>query len=233
LKSPQAVKKGDLQLLHQLIFWFLISNIIPRAQGCNQAGTMDQCLTDLMDRGEQINLAAFMINHIARIATTPRAHDLGRGFKHFGVKLKKKVDAQVIDEIGTSSIMGCGFALIKAGDRSEDQDVQTPSVLVPRPTPSQPAASASPSTQQQLQDEIIALQSALQEEKDLNAKHHTDLLALLTPFNPSPQRLKITRPLLLFYHMHPTPSILRSACFLDNYFNTMFVNIWFAMVCFV
>jgi len=41
-------------------------------------------------------------------------------FEHFGVELKKKVDAQVIDEIGSRTIMGCGFALIKAGDRSED-----------------------------------------------------------------------------------------------------------------
>jgi len=60
---------------------------------------MNQCLTDLMDRGEQINLPAFMISHIARIANTPRAHDLGYGFlltrvfEHFGVELKKKVDA--------------------------------------------------------------------------------------------------------------------------------------------
>jgi len=78
-----------------------------------------------MNREEQISLPAFKVNHIARIATTPRAHDLGyeflptRVFEHFGVELKKKVDAQVIDEIGRNIIMGCGFALIKAGDRSE------------------------------------------------------------------------------------------------------------------
>ena len=29
LKSPQSVKKGDMQPLHQLIFWFIIKNIIP------------------------------------------------------------------------------------------------------------------------------------------------------------------------------------------------------------
>ena len=69
-----------MQPLHQLIFWFIIKNIIPRAQGRNQADAMDQCLTDLMDKGEQINLPAFMINHIVRIAATPRAHDLGYGF---------------------------------------------------------------------------------------------------------------------------------------------------------
>jgi len=159
-----------MQPLHQLLFWFIIKNIIPRAQGRNQADAMDQCLTDLMDREEQINLPAFMINHIMRIATTPRAHDLGYGFlltkvfEHFGVELRKRVDAQVIDEVGSSTIMGCGFVLIKAGDRradqgaqtpsvpapdrSEDKGVQTPSVPVLRPTPSQPAASTTVSSQQ-------------------------------------------------------------------------------------
>ena len=105
LKHPQAVTKGDMQPL-QLLFWFIIKNIILRGQGCNQADAMGQCLTDLMDRGEQINLPAFMITHIARITNTPRAHDLGYGFLltkvfgHFRVELKKKVDAQVIDEVG-------------------------------------------------------------------------------------------------------------------------------------
>jgi len=45
------MKKGDMQPLHQLLFWFIIKNIIPHAQGRNQADAMDQCLTDLMDRG--------------------------------------------------------------------------------------------------------------------------------------------------------------------------------------
>ena len=127
-----------------------------------------------------------MINHIARIAITPKAHDLGYGclltrvFEHFGVELKKKVDTQVIDEIGSSTIMGCGFALIKAGDRNGDQGVQTPPVPVPRPTQRQPAALTTVSSPQQLQDEITVLQSALQVEKELNAKRHADLLALLT-----------------------------------------------------
>jgi len=165
---------------------------MPCAQGRNQANVMDQCLTNLMDRGEQINMPAFMINHIARIATTPRAHDLGYGFllirvfEHFGVELKKKVDAQVIDEIGSNTIMGCSFALIKAGDRSEDQGVQTPPVPVPCPTQRQPAASTNVSSPQRLQDEITVLQSALQEEKELNAKRHADLLALLAALQPKP-----------------------------------------------
>ena len=78
--------------LNQLLFWFFIKNIIPRGQGRKQANTKDQCLTDLMDKGKQINLPALMIKHIARIANTTRAHDLGyeflltRVFKHFGVE---------------------------------------------------------------------------------------------------------------------------------------------------
>ena len=31
LRSPQAVKKGDMLPMHQLLFWFIIKNVIPRA----------------------------------------------------------------------------------------------------------------------------------------------------------------------------------------------------------
>jgi len=185
-ETPQAVKKDDIQPLHQLIFWFIIKNIIPRGQGRNQANAMDQCLTDLMNKGEQISLPVFMITHIARIANTPRAHDLGYGFlltrvfEYFGVELKKKVDAQVIDEEGSSTIMGCGFYLIRAGDPSDEQGVQTPLPPVPHPSPSQPAASTTSQDQQHVQDEITTLKGAFQEEKELNAKRHEDLLVLLT-----------------------------------------------------
>jgi len=58
--------------LHQLIFWFIIKNVIPRSQGRNLAHAMDQCLMDLMDKEEQINLPAIMIRHIAQIANTSR-----------------------------------------------------------------------------------------------------------------------------------------------------------------
>jgi len=149
-----------------------------------------------------------MINHIMQIAITPRAHDLGYGFlltrvfERFGVELKKRVDAQVIDEIGSTTIMGCGFVLIKEGDRridqeeqspaipapvrSEDQGVQTPRAPVPHPTPRPPVAQTTASTPQRLQDEITALQAAFQEEKELNAKRHADLLALLTALQLKP-----------------------------------------------
>ena len=62
--------------LNQLLFWFIIKNKIPKGQGCNQADAMDQWFTNLMDRGEQLNLPAIMIRHITRIATTTQEHDL-------------------------------------------------------------------------------------------------------------------------------------------------------------
>ena len=83
--------------------------------GRNQADVMDQCFIDLMDRGEQINLPAIMIQHIACITNTTREHDLGYGFlltlvfEHFGAELQKKVGMQVIDEVGSSTLLGCGF----------------------------------------------------------------------------------------------------------------------------
>jgi len=209
LKHPQAVKKDDMQPLHQLILWFIIKNIILRGQGRNQADAMDQCLTDLMDRGEQINLLAFMITHIARITNTPRAHDLGYGFlltrvfEHFGVELQKKVDAQVINEVGSSTIMGCGFDLIRAGVPNDEQRVQIATLPVPRPSPSQPATSAPPQEQQHLQDEITALKGVFQEEKELNAKCHEDLLALLTAL-----QAKLSRLLLRSPSAPPVPALL-------------------------
>jgi len=198
-----------MQPLHQLLFWFLIKNVIPRAQGRNQADAMDQCLIDLMDRGKQINLPAFMISHIMRIATTTRAHDLGYGFlltrvfEHFGVELRKRVDAQAIDEIGSSTIMGCGYDLIQPGDRRTNQGAQTPSVPVPErggdqgvQTPSAPVPAATapvpPSStpitaeDQGLRTDLSALQREFQAEKEMNAQRHADLLALLQALQPKP-----------------------------------------------
>ena len=47
LSHPQSVKKGDMLPMHQLLFWFTIKNVIPCAQGRNQADAMDQCLINL------------------------------------------------------------------------------------------------------------------------------------------------------------------------------------------
>ena len=63
------------------------------------ADAMDQCLIDLLDREEKINLPTIMIRHIARIANSSREHDLGYGFllslvfEYFGISLPQKVGA--------------------------------------------------------------------------------------------------------------------------------------------
>ena len=83
-------------------------------------------------------------------------------------------------------IRGTQTPSVLAPDRSEDQGVQTPSVLVPRPTQRQPAASTTVSSPQRLQADLSALQREFKEEKELNAKCHADLLALLTALQPKP-----------------------------------------------
>ena len=136
LKTPQSMKKEDMTSLHQLLLWFIIKNVILRGQGRNLADVMDQCFIDLMDQKEQINLPAIMIRHIARIINTTREHDLGYDFllthvfEHFGVDVKKKLGVQMIDEIRSSTLMGCGFTQIE-GPASE-QGTRTPFPPVPR-----------------------------------------------------------------------------------------------------
>jgi len=81
---------------------------------------MDQCFIALMDKEAQIKLPAIMIRHSTRIANTTREHDLGYGFlltrvfEHFGVDLQKKVGVQIIDTIGSNTLIGCGFELAKS-----------------------------------------------------------------------------------------------------------------------
>jgi len=56
-------------------------------------------------------------------------HDLGYEFlltwvfEHFEVELQGKVDAQVIDEVGSSTLKGCDFDLVQEGDPSAEQGV--------------------------------------------------------------------------------------------------------------
>ena len=83
--------------LHWLLFWFVIKNVVPQGQGRNLANLMDMCDTNLLDRGEQINLPAIMISHIGRIANTSKDHDMGYGFlltsvfEKFGIPLQKRL----------------------------------------------------------------------------------------------------------------------------------------------
>jgi len=158
-----------------------------------------------MDRGEQINLSAIMIRHIARIANTTREHDLGYGFlltrvfDHFGVELQKRVEAQVIDEVGSSTLMGCGFDLVQEANPDSKQGMQTPAPPVPNNSSSQPSIEVLQQEQQRLHAELTAVKGVLAEEKELSAKCHEDLLAILGALTAklSPPAPKIT-PISLF-----------------------------------
>ena len=150
---------------------------------------MDQCFIDLMFKGEQINLPALMIKHIARIANTTKEHDLGYGFlltqvfEFFGVELRKSIEAQVIDKIGNSTHMGCGFELVQGTVREAEQGAQTPAPPVPRGTAHKLSMEGLQQEQQFIQSELATIQRALAEEKELSAKCHNDLLALFAALN--------------------------------------------------
>jgi len=145
-----------------------------------------------MFKGEQINLPAIMIKHIARIANTTREHDLGYGFlltqvfKFFGVLLQKRVKAQVIDEIGSSTLMGCGCELVQGAVREVEQGAQTPAPPVPCGTAYRLSMEGLQQESQRLQSELAAVQGALTEEKELSTKRHNDLLALFAALNAKP-----------------------------------------------
>ena len=179
--------------LHKLLFWFIIKNVIPQGQGRNLADAMDQCFIDLMDQEEQINLPAIMIRHIARIVNTASEHDLGYGFlltlvfEHFGVELKKNVGVQAVDDIGSSTLMGCGFTLVE-GPASK-QGARTPFAPISGSSSAQPSVESVLSDQAKLKSELTEVKDALVEQKALNAKRHEDLLAL-----PSTLSAKFTPP---------------------------------------
>jgi len=85
-----------------------------------------------------------------------------------GVELRKKVKAHIIDEVGSSTFMGCGFALIKEVDSGFEQGVQTPAP----PVPSSGLFIASlHQKQQRIEADFTTL-------KELRTKCHEDLFSL-------------------------------------------------------
>jgi len=142
-------------------------------------------LHQLVGQGEQINLPVIMIPHIARIANTTREHDLKYGFlltlvlEHFGVVLQKKMGIQIVDEIRSSTVMGCGFSLVTGEQTASEQGPRTPFPPVPSTSSSGPSVAALLQDQSRLRTKLIEVTEALAEEKVLNAKCHEDLLALL------------------------------------------------------
>jgi len=188
LTAPQSVRKGEMMPLHRLLFWFVIKSVIPRGQGHNLADPIDMCYTDLLDRGEQIDLPAIMISHIVSITNTSKSHDIGYGFlvtsvfETLGIPLQKRVGFQVTDEIWSNILLGCGFTIKKSDGIVSEQGPKRPFGSGPGYVPSE-AASSSTSTvealvqnQLHLKEKIAEVKHALSEEKALNAQRHKDIL---------------------------------------------------------
>lgn len=198
LDIPRHVQKAEMVPLHRLLYWFVIKNIIPRGQGRNRADAMDLCLVDLLDTGSQINLPALMISHIARIANTSKDHDLGYGFllclvfEKLGIVLQKKVLAQVNDEIGTCTLISCGFLSNKGGGEGSEQAPEpVPASTLPASTTSlsAPSLSSVVADQAQLKAELAAVKAVVTAEQLLNAQRHEAVLKALAnlaaQFSPS------------------------------------------------
>ena len=143
--------------------------------------SMDMYLTDLLDRGEPINLPAIMISHIGRIANTSKSHDLGYGFlltsvfETRGIPLQKRMGFQVTDEIGSNTLLGCGFQITKGDGTVLEQGPKTPFGPGPRLVSSSAASSSTTMVtaliedQLHLKEKIAEVKQALTEEKALNA----------------------------------------------------------------
>ena len=127
-----------------------------------------------------------MRSHISRIANTAREHDLWYDFlltsvfEHFGISLQKKVGVQVTDEIGSSTLLSCGFKLAKGETASSKQGPQTPFTPVPGSSSSEPSVDALLLDQNRLKTELTEVRAALAEEKALNAKRHEALMSILS-----------------------------------------------------
>ena len=106
--------------------------------------------------------------------------------------MQKRVGFQVSDEIGNSTLIGCGFKVTKGGSTTSELGLRTPL----GPIPSEASTSIAPTIDTLLQDqitlkgEIAEVKQALTEEKALAAKCHEDLLsallALIAKFPPPP-----------------------------------------------
>ena len=92
--------------------------------------------------------------------------------------MQKKVEVQAIDDIGSSTLMGCRYTLVEGP--STEQGVRTPFTLVSGSTSARPSIESVLHDQAKLKSELTEVKDTLAEEKALNAKRHEDLLALLS-----------------------------------------------------
>ena len=106
---------------------------------------------------------------------------------------------QVTDEIGSNTLLGCGFQIKKSDGTVLEQGPKTPFGPGPRPSSSMAALSSTTTVatlvqdQLHLKEKIAKVKQALTEEKALNAQRHEDILhalsaltAKLAPSSSSP-----------------------------------------------
>jgi len=73
------------------------------------------------------------------------------------VELQKKVGEQMIDEIGSSTPMGCGFDLVQDEVPGSEQGLQTPTPPVSSGSSNGPSVEALQQEQYRLQAELTAM----------------------------------------------------------------------------
>ena len=86
---------------------------------------------------------------------------------------------QLIDEISGSTLMGCGFSLAKGEHSSAEQGPRTTFPPVFGTSFGESSIEALIQDQTRLKTELTDFKGALAKEKELNAKCHEDLLAIL------------------------------------------------------
>ena len=83
------------------------------------------------------------------------------------------------NEIGSSTLVACGFKLGKREQVASEQGPRTPFTPVSGTASSSVSLDALVQDEIQMKDEITAVKTAVAEEKDLNAKRHDALLAAI------------------------------------------------------
>ena len=86
---------------------------------------------------------------------------------------------QVIADIGRSTLMGCGFSLAKGEHSAAEQGPQATFPPVSGSSSSGSSIEALVQNQTRLKTELTDVKGVLAEEKELNAKSHENLLAIL------------------------------------------------------
>ena len=84
------------------------------------------------------------------------------------------------DEIGSTTLVGCGLKVTKGGSTGSEQGPQTPFTPVPSSSTRGPSVDALLQDQPRLKDELSEVKQVLSKEKALNAKRHQDLLSMLS-----------------------------------------------------